>query len=99
MGGGGQKNQEKCGRRLWTAPYRVKEIDKEIMDQDRSKKTTNERLIEHIILKLEDEIRIAELKIIWKLIKNRIPLRLKNITVKFKCSILKIFAPYFMSDI
>ena len=40
---------------------------------------TNERLIEHKILKLEDELRIAESKIIWRWIKNKIPLGLKNI--------------------
>ena len=40
---------------------------------------TNERLVEHKILKLEDELRIAESKIIWRWSKNKIPLGLKDI--------------------
>jgi len=40
---------------------------------------TNERLVEHRILKLEDELRIAEAKLIWKWKKNKIPLGLKDI--------------------
>jgi len=40
---------------------------------------TNNRLIEHKILKLEDELKLAELKIIWRWNKKRIPLGLANI--------------------
>ena len=40
---------------------------------------TNERLAEHKILKLEDELVIAESKIIWRWIKNKLPLGLKTI--------------------
>jgi len=40
---------------------------------------TNTRLIEHKILKIEDELKLAELKIIWRWMKNRIPLGLKDI--------------------
>ncbi len=40
---------------------------------------TNERLIEHNILKLEDELKLKEVKIIWRWIKNRIPEGLKLI--------------------
>jgi hypothetical protein len=43
------------------------------------KQHTNNRLMEHKILKLEDELKIAEVKIIWRWIKNKIPLGLKNI--------------------
>jgi len=46
------------------------------------KQHTNERLMEHKILKLEDELKIAEVKLIWRWIKNRIPLGLKNIIVE-----------------
>ena len=40
---------------------------------------TNERLIEHKNLKLEDELRISEITLIWKWDKNKIPLGLKTI--------------------
>ena len=40
---------------------------------------TNERLIEHKILKLEDELKISEIKIIWSWEKKKIPLGLSTI--------------------
>jgi len=40
---------------------------------------TNSRLREHNILKLEDEIKIKEIKIIWRWIKNKLPLGLRYI--------------------
>jgi len=40
---------------------------------------TNTRLIEHKILKLEDELKLSEIKILWRWNKNRLPLGLKNI--------------------
>ena len=40
---------------------------------------TNERLAKHKILKLEDELVIAESKIIWKWTKNKLPLGLQTI--------------------
>ena len=40
---------------------------------------TNERLMENKILKLDDEIRTAEMKMIWRWEKKKIPLGLKNI--------------------
>ncbi len=40
---------------------------------------TNNRLMEHKILKLEDELKIVEVKLIWRWLKNKIPLGLKNI--------------------
>jgi len=46
------------------------------------KQHTNNRLMEHKILKLEDELKIAEVKIIWRWIKNKIPLGLKDIIIE-----------------
>ena len=43
------------------------------------KQHTNERLIEHRILKFEDELRLAESKLIWSWKKNKIPIGLQNI--------------------
>jgi len=43
---------------------------------------TNEKLKEYRILKLEDELRIAEVKIIWRWIKNRLPRGLREILVE-----------------
>jgi len=43
------------------------------------KQHTHERLIEHKILKLEDELKIAEAKIIWRWNKKKIPLGLSSI--------------------
>ncbi len=43
------------------------------------KQHTNERLKEHRILKLEDELRISEAKIIWRREKQKIPKGLTNI--------------------
>ena len=43
------------------------------------KQHTNERLKEHRILKLEDELKIAESKIIWRWNKKLIPKGLSNI--------------------
>jgi len=43
---------------------------------------TNERLREHKILKLEDELRISEVKIIWRWEKKKIPQGLKEIIVE-----------------
>ena len=43
---------------------------------------TNTRLIEHKILKLEDELKISEIKMIWRWIKNRLPLGLKDIIIE-----------------
>ncbi len=40
---------------------------------------TNERLKEHKILKLEDELKIAEIKMIWRWDKQKIPNGLKDI--------------------
>ena len=40
---------------------------------------TNTRLIEHKILKLEDELKLSEIKIIWRWNKSRLPLGLKDI--------------------
>ncbi len=38
--------------------------------------------MENKILKLEDELKIAESKIVWRWLKNKIPLGLKNIIVE-----------------
>jgi len=43
------------------------------------KQHTHERLTEHKILKLEDELKIAEAKIIWRWNKKKIPLGLTTI--------------------
>ncbi len=43
------------------------------------KQHTNERLIEHGILKFEDELKISEIKIVWRWSKNRLPDGIKNI--------------------
>ena len=43
------------------------------------KQHTNERLIEHNILKLEDEIKIMEIKIVWRWTKKKIPKGLNDI--------------------
>ena len=43
---------------------------------------TNERLRNNKILKLIDEIKLAEMKIIWRWEKNKIPLGLKNIIIE-----------------
>ena len=43
------------------------------------KQHTNERLVEHRILKLEDELKIAEAKIIWRWNKKKLPLGLTSI--------------------
>ena len=40
---------------------------------------TNRRLIDHKILKLEDEIKLSEIKIIWRWLKDRLPRGLKDI--------------------
>lgn len=45
----------------------------------RRKQHSNERLIEHGILKLEDELKISEIKIIWRWEKKKIPLGLTSI--------------------
>ncbi len=39
---------------------------------------TNNRLMENKILKLEDEIKISEVKLIWRWLKNKIPLGFKK---------------------
>ena len=46
------------------------------------KQHTNPRLIEHNIIKLEDELKIAEIKYIWRWEKNKIPLGLKDLIVE-----------------
>jgi hypothetical protein len=60
----------------------LKKIKKE-MDKNRAKisryQHTNDRLKELKILKLEDELKIAEIKIIWRWDKKKIPHGLKNI--------------------
>ena len=43
------------------------------------KQHTNQRLIEHNILKLEDEIKILEIKLVWRWEKKKIPKGLTNI--------------------
>ncbi len=43
---------------------------------------TNQRLREHKILKLEDELKISELKVIWRWLNDKIPLGLKSIIVE-----------------
>ncbi len=40
---------------------------------------TNTRLVEHKMLKLEDELKLSEIKIIWRWIKKKIPQGLKDI--------------------
>ncbi len=40
---------------------------------------TNDRLREHNILKLEDELKLGEIKLIWRWLKNRLPNGLKYI--------------------
>jgi hypothetical protein len=50
------------------------------MDKNgKRKQHTHERLREHKILKLEDELKIAEAKIIWRWNKKKIPLGLRSI--------------------
>ena len=39
-------------------------------------------LEKHKILKLEDELKVSEIKIIWRWLKNKIPLGLKDIIVE-----------------
>jgi len=46
------------------------------------KQHTNERLVNHEILKLEDELKIAEIKTIWRWEKNKIPTGIKDIIVE-----------------
>ena len=48
----------------------------------RRKQHTNERLIEHNIIKLEDEIKILEIKLVWRWSTNKIPRGLKDIIVE-----------------
>jgi hypothetical protein len=43
---------------------------------------TNQRLREQKIIKLEDELKISELKVIWRWLKNKIPLGLKSIIIE-----------------
>ncbi len=43
------------------------------------RKHTNERLIEHQILKLEDQLKIAELELIWRIEKNKAPIGLRSL--------------------
>ncbi len=40
---------------------------------------TNKRLMDNKILKLEDELKIAEVKLIWRWLKNKIPFGLRDI--------------------
>ena len=40
---------------------------------------TNDRLREHNILKLEDELKLGEIKLIWRWLKNELPLGLRYI--------------------
>jgi hypothetical protein len=56
-----------------------KSIKKSWTKIGKRKQHTNERLIEHKLLKLEDELEIAEIKLIWRWTKKKIPLGLKNI--------------------
>ncbi len=57
------------------------------------KQHTNDRLREHGILKLEDELRIAEIKMIWRWGKKEIPKGLKDRIqdTKALCLIIMIF--------
>ena len=50
---------------------------------------TNDRLREHKIIKLEDELRIAEVKIIWRWLKDKFPLGIKDITVEITTNNLR----------
>ena len=50
---------------------------------------TNERLLEHKILKLEDELSISEAKIIWRWEKNKIPLGIKSILTEIPTNNLR----------
>ncbi len=43
---------------------------------------TNQRLTEHKILKLNDELKLAEMKLIWRWEKKKIPSGLKNILIE-----------------
>ena len=71
---GGEENNELEG---------VKNITKKTWTKiGRRKQHTNERLIEHNIIKLEDEIKILEIKLVWRWLKNKIPKGLKNIIVE-----------------
>jgi hypothetical protein len=50
---------------------------------------TNSRLSEHKILKLVDEIKLAEMKIIWRWEKKKLPFGLKNIRVENNTRVLR----------
>ena len=50
---------------------------------------TNNRLAEHKILKLEDELKISEAKLIWRWEKNKIPLGIKNIITEIDSNNLR----------
>jgi len=50
---------------------------------------TNDRLIEHYILKLEDELKLREVKIIWRWEKKKIPLGLSNIITERNNRVLR----------
>ncbi len=56
-----------------------KQIKKVWTKIGRRREHTNTRLKENNILKLEDELRITEVKIVWKWLKAKIPEGLKNI--------------------
>ena len=50
---------------------------------------TNKRLLEHKILKLEDELSISEAKIIWRWEKNKLPLGIKTILTEIHTNNLR----------
>jgi len=54
------------------------ERDSELMERTNID-LSNSRLIEYKILKIEDELKLSELKIIWRWLKNKIPQGLKDI--------------------
>jgi len=54
-------------------------VKKSVTKIGKRKQHTNERLTKHRILKIEDELKIAESKIIWRWEKSKIPPGLSNI--------------------
>ncbi len=75
-GRGGQKNREKCGRCLWTAPN-LKPLNTTIRRSwrkiDSKKEHTLTKLKRIRILSLEDELAKQEGKIVWKWSKQKLP--------------------------
>ncbi len=68
------------GAKKTTALTELKKLIKKVWSKiGRRKEHTNLRLRDNNILKFEDELRIAEVKLVWKWLKSKLPDGLKNI--------------------